>query len=191
MTPPSRILNMRAFLICLMVGLAGCGKSGTTEDKMTSDVEQPANVNKAILDEVNAAAAWFHAKKTAPLWAKQLDEDQTVETLEGPVEAKAGDCLCRGAAGELWPQRSERLSKKYDSTDEVDADGFRKYLPKSEVMAAQVDHPFQVKTSWGDLEGESGDFILKSFEDKEVEYPDSVWIVEKKLFADTYETMED
>ena len=31
------------------------------EKKMIDDSEQPANVNKAILDEVNAAAAWFHA----------------------------------------------------------------------------------------------------------------------------------
>ena len=99
--------------------------------------------------------------------------------------------LCRGAAGEFWPQSAERLNEKYDKTEEVDEDGFRKFLPKSEVMAAQVDHPFQVKTTWGDLEGKPGDFILKSFDDKDVEHPDDVWIVDKKLFADTYEKIED
>lgn len=158
---------------------------------MIDDSEQPANVNKAILDEVNAAAAWFHAKKTAPLWAKQIEENQTTRTLEGPATARAGDFLCRGAAGEFWPQSPERLNEKYDQTEEVDADGFRKFLPRSQVMAAQVDHPFQVKTSRGDLMDEPGNFILKSFDDKEVEYPDSVWIVDKKLFADTYERIEE
>jgi hypothetical protein len=148
-------------------------------------------VNTAILDEVNAAAAWFHAKKMAPLWAKQLKEDQTIETLEGPVTADAGDYLCRGTAGEFWPQSAERLNEKYDKKEEVDEDGFCKFLPKSEVMAAQVDHSFQVKTSWGDLEGKPGDFILKRFSDKEVEYPDDVWIVDKKLFVETYERSSD
>ena len=77
---------------------------------MTDDGEQSANVNTVILDEVNAAATWFHAKKTAPLWAKELEGDQTIETLEGPAEAKAGDFLCRGAAGEFWPQSADRLA---------------------------------------------------------------------------------
>ena len=76
---------------------------------MTNGVEQPATPNKAILDEVNADNTWFHAKKTAPLWAKQLEEAQTVQTLAGPTAAAAGDFLCRGAAGELWldPDRGE------------------------------------------------------------------------------------
>ena len=182
---------MRGSLVCVLTSLAGCDTSKTVENKMTNDSEQPANVNKAILDEVNAAATWFHAKKTAPLWAKQLDEDQTIETLEGPTTAKAGDFLCRGAAGEFWPQSVKRLNEKYDQTEEIDENGFRKFVPKSQVMAAQVDHPFHVKTSWGDLEGEPGDFVLKSFDDKEVEYPDDVWIVDRKLFADTYEEVRD
>ncbi len=158
---------------------------------ISGDDSQPANVNAAILDEVNASGVWFHAKKTAPLWAKRLKEDQAIKSLEGDVNAKAGDFLCRGAAGEFWPQSAERISEKYDPTDEVDADGFRKFLPNSEVMAAQVDRPFQVETSWGDLEGKAGDFILKSFADSEVEYPDSVWIVDKQLFADTYQRVSD
>ena len=64
-------------LSCLLVGLArGMRRVENCEKKMIDDSEQPANVNKAILDEVNAAAAWFHAKKTAPLWAKQIEENQ-------------------------------------------------------------------------------------------------------------------
>ncbi len=187
----SRIPGRRGILFCLFAAFAGCDASRTVENEMTNDSNQPENVNKAILDEVNAAATWFHAKKTGLVWAKQLEEDQTIETLEGPTTAKAGDFLCRGAVGELWPQSEKRLNEKYEPTDEVDADGFRKYLSKSEVMAAQVDHPFHVKTSWGDLDGKPGDFILKSFSDKEVDYPDDAWIVDKKLFADTYERIED
>jgi hypothetical protein len=187
----SRTLAVRGVLVCLLASLTGCDASRNEDDKRTMQSEQPANANKAILDEVNAAATWFGAKKTVPVWAKQLEEDQTVETLEGPTTAKAGDFLCRGADGELWPQDTERLYEKYDQTEEVDEAGFRKFLPKSKVMAAQVDHPFHVKTSWGDLEGEPGDFILKSFDDRQVEYPDDVWIVDKKLFAETYERIEE
>jgi hypothetical protein len=171
----------------MLMASSGCNPSSTVENTIPNERDQPANVNAAILEKVNASGVWFHAKKTAPLWARPLEKDQTIKTLEGDVTAKAGDFLCRGAAGEFWPQSAERLSEKYNPTEEVDAEGFRKFLPNSEVMAAQVDQPFQVKTSWGDLDGKSGDFILKSFADKEVEYPDSVWIVDKQLFADTYE----
>jgi hypothetical protein len=76
----------------------------------------------------------------------------------------------------------------------MDNDGFRKYVPDPAakgVMAAKVDHPFQVKASWGDLSGKAGDFIVKSFDDKDVEFPDSVWLVDMELFEKTYEKVDD
>ena len=56
----------------------------------------------------------------------------------------------------------------------------------SGVMAARVEHPFQVKTTWGDLSGTDGDYLVKNYNDKDVEYPDDVWIVSKEIFAATY-----
>jgi hypothetical protein len=145
--------------------------------------------NQELLDEVNKSRLWFRAKKTGFIWAKEITTQQMVQTIEGAAEAQPGDYLCRGSANEVWPQASKTLHSKYQSTEEVDDDGWRKFVVRetgSGVMAARVEHPFQVKTTWGDLSGTDGDYLVKNYNDKDVEYPDDVWIVSKEIFAATY-----
>jgi len=60
--------------------------------------------NETLLTELNKKKAWFHAKKIGPVFALQVSEDREIQTLEGKEVARAGDMLCRGIAGELWPQ---------------------------------------------------------------------------------------
>ena len=151
---------------------------------------KPERKNAAVLDEVDRSGKWFHAKKTRPLWAKTVEQDQTVQTLEGQVSVTAGALLCRGFGGELWPQKPAEVEKKYVPTDEVDADGWRKYVPRPDaagVMAAQVNHAFSVSAPWGQLSGKAGDFVIKNIRDRDVAYPDDVWIVDQTLFQQTYE----
>ena len=81
----------------------------------------------------------------------------------------AGNYLCRGEAGDIWPQNKDRVTAKYTLTDEVDEQGWRKCDPKPDaagVMAAQVPHAFQVQAKWGLLSGKPGDFIVKNYEDR-------------------------
>lgn len=146
------------------------------------------NPNSSLLDEVQSAAGWFHARKTRPLWALEVLEPQRVETLEGEEEVPAGAYLCRGEAGDVWPQSAERLHEKYLPTDEV-TDGWRRYVPHPDnqgVLAARIDHHFTVQTNWGTLQGKPGDYLVKNHEDKDVAYPADVWIVDQKLFQATY-----
>ena len=146
--------------------------------------------NEAILREVQNSRLWFHAKKTRPIWVRLLEQEETVKTLEGDERVPAGNYLCRGEAGDIWPQSKDRLAAKYTLTGEVDEEGWRKCDPNpdaSGVMAAQVPHPFQVEAKWGQLKGKHGDFIVKSYEDRDNENPDDVWIVDKGLFEATYE----
>jgi hypothetical protein len=146
--------------------------------------------NESLLNEVNAAGLWFHAKKTRPIRARQVTEPQQIQTLEGTEEVPAGAYLCRGEAGDLWPQSAERLQEKYQATDEVDAEGWRRYVPHPDnqgVLAARVEHPFTVETSWGTLHGKPGDYLGKNFEDRDVAHPSDVWIVDRNLFEATYE----
>ncbi len=168
----------------------GCTPTQDTENDMSDPVPPTDSPNRALLDEVNAANLWFHARKVKPIWAKRVDENQTVQTLEGTEKVKAGDYLCRGVADEIWPQSKENLERKYDSTDEVDDDGWRKFLPKPDaegVMAAQIDHPFEVEANWGKLQGKADDFLLKNHADRDEPYPDDVWVVDAALFEATYE----
>jgi hypothetical protein len=103
-------------LVCAGIVLA---LAGGCHSPRSAKMNKPTSPNKARLDELDAAHAWFHAKKTRPIWARLLDHDQTVETLEGKVTAKAGDYLCRGEAGELWPQSAKTLGARYAPTDTV------------------------------------------------------------------------
>jgi hypothetical protein len=162
---------------------AGCSAPGPSAT--------PALPNQVLLQEIDRAGAGFHARKTRPIWARELTADQEVQTLEGLVQAKAGDFLCRGEAGELWPQRAASLTSKYTATDQVDADGWRQYTPRPDaegVMAAQVPHPFTVQAKWGPLTGKPGDYVLKNFRDREVANPEDVWLVDQALFRATYAT---
>lgn len=147
------------------------------------------STNAALLKEANSAAKWFHAKKTRPIWARRLEEPQSVQTLEGKEEVPAGHFLCKGEAGDIWPQTEQTLNKRYVATDEVSPDGWRKYAPHPDaegVMATPIDHSFTVQTRWGEMTGKPGDFLLKNFQDRDNPDPTDVWIVDQKLFAQTY-----
>lgn len=46
-------------------------------------------------------------------WAKKLDFPMVINTVEGDVNAKAGDYLCVGIEGEQWPQNGDRFEANY------------------------------------------------------------------------------
>ncbi len=160
-----------------------------TEATPRNEAETP---NKALLDEANAAGRWFHAKKSRPIWARRLEAAQSVKTLEGEEQVDAGHYLCKGEAGDIWPQTEQDLHERYTATDEVAAGGWRKYQPHPDaqgVLATQIDHPFEVQATWGQLTGKPGDFLLKNFRDRDTAYPADVWIVDQTLFGQTYESV--
>lgn len=152
-----------------------------------------SSANQILLEEVNQAHLWFHAKKFRPIHARRVNHEQTIETLEGIERVLAGTYLCRGEAGEVWPQSEERLMDRYTPTGRVDANGWREYKPHPSdrgVMSAQIPHAFEVQGVWGRLSGKPGDFLVKNAEDRDVAYPDDLWIVDQVLFRATYEAVE-
>ena len=176
----------------LCVVILALSTTGCTDRKDDARTASPSP-NAAILEEVNHSQSWIRAKKNRPIWAKQLDKNETVKTIEGTEQVKAGDFLCRGEAGDIWPQTSKSLNERYQAKDEVDSKGWRKYVPRPDnegVMAAQVPHTFVVHAKWGVLSGKRGDYIVKNFADRDVSYPDDVWIVDQTLFQATYRTIE-
>ncbi|MEQ1905083.1 MAG: hypothetical protein ABL888_12920 [Pirellulaceae bacterium] len=148
------------------------------------------NANEKILREIDDAGLWFHAKKYRPIWVRLLEKQEAVPTLEGEELVPAGNYVCRGEAGDIWPQSAEKLTAKYELTDELDEQGWRKCHPKPDaagVVAAQILHAFQVQAEWGTLSGKPGDFIVKNFADRNNPNPTDVWIVDQRLFNATYE----
>jgi hypothetical protein len=183
---------MKGKAVWILLSLACClFVSCVPETQLKSQRETAAKstANKTLLDEVNAAGTWFHAKKTRPIWAQEIKEAKKVKTLEGEETVEPGHFLCKGEAGDIWPQKKADLEKKYVATEE-ETDGWRKYLPRPDaegVMAAEVGHPFVVYAKWGELKGKAGDFLIKNYADKAVDHPADVWLVDQKLFGQTYE----
>ena len=146
--------------------------------------------HQSILDEANRSGAWFAARKVSPVWVNDSASKPSVESLEGEETLLSGDVLCRGAAGDVWPQSRESLFAKYSPTSQVDAQGWKKFEPRPEqsrVMAIQILHPFEVDTTRGKLSGKAGDYLLKKHDQRDIAYPQDVWIVDRQVFQSTYQ----
>lgn len=188
----SNLGKLIRFAIVIVLCLTGCREPVSVESSIgNKQQESPTSAsNSVVLEEVNTAKLWFHAKKTRPIWVRLLEQGETVKTIEGDEQVPAGNYLCRGEAGDIWPQSAERLTAKYTLTKEVDHHGWCKCDPKpdaSGVMAARVPHAFQVVAKWGLLQGKQDDFIVKHYEDRDIDIPADVWIVDSALFVATYE----
>ena len=141
------------------------------------------NPDGVLLPEL--AGRMKRARKTKPLWAKQVDTAQQVQTLEGTEQMAAGDFLCRGIHNEYWPQSSKRLDDRYNASEVVDDEGFRRFDPKQDitpVLAVQLDQAFSVQATWGRLTGKPGDYAVQS-----IENANDIWIVDKAIFQASYE----
>lgn len=54
-------------------------------------------------------------RKTALTWAKKMDVPFQCDTLEGDnIQGKAGDYLCIGVKGEMWPVDAEVFESTYE-----------------------------------------------------------------------------
>jgi hypothetical protein len=47
-------------------------------------------------------------------WAKRIRTPRIIKTLEGLVQAHAGDYLCIGPSGDQWPQPAARFEAHYE-----------------------------------------------------------------------------
>ena len=141
------------------------------------------NPEGELLKEI--AAKLVAVRKTKPLWAKRLSETTQVNTLEGVTTAQAGDYLCRGIHDEYWAQKEKKLLEKYCASGQVDNLGFERFEPlpdSTPVDATQIDVPFRVTASWGELKGSPADYVVRSKTD-----PTDIWIVAKAIFEASYE----
>ena len=102
--------------------------------------------------------AFETAKKPIPLEFRVAEEDETIQTKEGRVEASVGDVIMTGTEGEQWPIPREKFKQTYDVLEPGKA--AKKNIP---VFAKELLEPFHVKVSWSDalLQGEAGDYLVQ------------------------------
>lgn len=156
------------------------GKADIREDREES---MHLNPDGFLLPEI--AVRLRRAKKNRSLWARRASQVEEVVSLEGKHTAKPGDYVCRGIAGEFWPQSEKSLLGGYTATGQVDGEGFERYDPRPNgplVEAMQMENSFFVIASWGRLDGESGDYVVR----RQTE-PTDVWIVNRSIFENSYQ----
>jgi len=104
------------------------------------------------------SAAFETAKRPIPLEFRIAEEDEVIQTKEGPVRASAGDAIMTGTEGENWPIPGEKFKQTYDIIEPGTA--AKKNIA---VFAKEMPETFQVKVSWSEdlLQGAPGDFLVQ------------------------------
>lgn len=148
----------------------------------------------------NLIVRWNVASKTRPIKAKPLVNlivDRTivskflVDTLEGKEPLGDGVVICVGEAGDAWQQMPNKLLKKY-SVKDIDKNGWMicEPLPDNAVDCVEVkEEKFTIVGLYGQTvngeanvqSGVAGDFICRNQTDHK-----DVWIVNRKMFVNTY-----
>lgn len=158
--------------------------------------------------ETNPFTQWSRAKKTKPIRAKPIVSlliDRCVlskfllDTLEGKEPLGDGAVVCIGEHNDIWQQMPQKLLSKYTVTS-IDKDGWMVCdpIPDNVVGAIEVtntpdgDTEFYILGQWGEQcddgprqYGSIGDFICRNHDD-----PTDVWVVQRKIFLNTYNIME-
>lgn len=106
----------------------GGGETMVRAPELGAEPQRSNFSDQAAFDK--AKRAYTDAKRAADFvadlrnqWVKRSDvpvgfvtltAPQTINTLEGPVPAEAGDVVLIGAIGEMWPIRAEKFAQRYD-----------------------------------------------------------------------------
>lgn len=108
---------------------------------------------------------------------------QTIETLEGPVQCRAGDAIVTGSAGERWPVPNAVFDSKYIAVPPTRSGESGQYqtLPVS-VLAVQLQSSTEVELTdgRGRLSGDAGDWLVQYT-------PGEFSIVRDDIFRATYD----
>lgn len=112
-------------------------------------------------------------------------ERVVINTLEGPVNANAGDAIVTGIRGERWPVPAARFAGLYEPVPPTRMGEGGSYRRQAvSVSTSRLRQPFSVTLVGGRgvLSGKAGDWLVR--------HPDgSLNIVADQIFQKTYELM--
>jgi hypothetical protein len=183
--------------------------SGCPARQPATTAEPTKLTHEQTLEWIQTNRAWRQAKKTKPLWARPVGEEEIgkeFQTADHAVErAKEGYWLCVGVAGEPWFQKPEKIEVKYnragDETKQFTFDSkaltYHIYKPKENVRnwVAQVKGPgiagFFIKPNYDmdhPLYSPAGGYVVTDdVADPYQTKLSDVWLVQEAIFNSTYE----
>ena len=145
----------------------------------TSVLSEAINGNELDLsiDTDPVSPVYNIQKKDIPLQFRIAEQPETIQTLEGPVQAPVGSYIMTGTKGENWPIPADKFEETYDIID--DSTAAKKPIP---VLGKNMKEDFFVTVSWSPdkLKGNPGDWL--------VQYgPGDYGVVEAGIFDETYD----
>ena len=143
---------------------------------------------RGFLNELVGDPRHIHARKLVrQVQVLFTDTACTVQTPEGAVQARPGDAIVTGIAGERWRVSRSHFSDKYRPAATTHAGEAGAYLSlPNRILALRMSEPFDVLLADGAsrLHGRPGDWL--------VDYGDgSLGVVSNAIFDVTYEVVED
>src|SRR5689334_17174590 len=113
-----RFVSTAVAISCFMIGC----RMEKPVDKPESAVAPKKLSHEETLAWIRDKKAWRHARKTKPIWARELEPNEigkSFTTADHADEiAREGYWLCVGVAGEPWFQKPAKVEEKYDETGE-------------------------------------------------------------------------
>ena len=134
------------------------------------------NAGTGITDDWFKSGSFETYKEPNPEQYEIAKTDGIIDTLEGPVNYKAGFYIMTGPKGEKYPITPERFKDLKD-----DAGNGVCYPKKIMKVAKLADHDGVVNTSWGEpLNYTAGNDVIVRHG------PGDYGVVKKDIFAKTY-----
>jgi hypothetical protein len=138
---------------------------------------------KLFEDKTGIDDSWFREgsfqtyKRPNPERYEVAEKDGVIQTLEGPVNYKAGYYILTGPKSEQYPIPPEKFHELKD-----DAGNGICYPKKIVKVAKLADHNGSVATSWGEVLNYTAgnDYIVRHG-------PNDYGVVKKEIFEKTYD----
>lgn len=130
-------------------------------DMIVGEAQNDARpVRRDIFDMTYAEVApgEWQKRSDVPVGYFIADQDTTIRTLEGPVEAAKGDVVLIGAVGEMWPIKAEKFAQRYTIADgPVDAALEQAMALKRQGRARQPTRLWKFIKDQGGIRDEGGE----------------------------------
>ncbi len=134
------------------------------------------------MNQPNRTKTYIARKKPVQMISEQVQQEMTVNTLEGPRTAHVGDYLMTGTRGEQWAVEPEKFAATYDVLGNTPDGKLQVQSKPSDRAIFQTLVPLDFIIRGENFHADAGDVIVRYG-------PDDMAPVKQDIFYETYEVM--
>ncbi|MBZ0320471.1 MAG: PGDYG domain-containing protein [Anaerolineae bacterium] len=134
------------------------------------------------MNQPNRTKTYIARKKAVPMISEKVQQEMTVNTLEGPRTAYVGDYLMTGTRGEQWAIEPDKFEETYDVLGQTPDGKLQVQSKPAERAIFQTFVPMDFIIRGENFHAEAGDVIVRYG-------PDDMAPVKQDVFYETYEVI--